>query len=706
MIIKSITPYILRLIPGLILSWLIICNVCGCAPSEIFFSKYAAVGGIFDCSKWDFTKEGPVELKGEWKFKMYENNSLYALPDFDDSQWDTIIIPNYWNVKHYKGDGIGWFRLRVIVNDSFWESNPAIYLQGANTAYELYCNGKKILYAGIAGISKETSVPSLKPKLQPLHIPHNPKEIVIAVKVSNFFHRGGGLNKSVVIGSFDGINKVLWQRDFSTTLILGIVLITFIYHIILFFGRRQDKTSLWFAIFCFSIFSHSFVIGNYLEKLFNGPDIYFIRFAVEYGSLGLGWASLTLYVYSLFPNEIRRAFVIFQTITGFIFICVPIFLPPQIFTKLIHVYNIFIFLTLIATFIILIIACVRKREDAILILSGYLLLMGCIINDILHNLFIIRTFFISEYGLAFFILFQSSVLSLRFSRAYKISEYLSENLNQEVIRKTEELSKKTQEALSARKETEETYKKLSLLYQQMSHEIHLAKIVHDRIIPKECDNYPGVKFTVYSKPFMEIGGDFYDIVQLKEGLIRLFLADATGHGISASLATILIKVEYDKLKELYTTPSEVLHRLNDIFSEYYKTLKMYLTSVIVDIDIKQNKIIYASAGHPDQIIIRGGNIYELSRTGPAIGISRTPGFKNRIVNFSVNDKMFLFTDGIFEEFNPLQFEDGYNDLKCFIQKYCNTDAKHTIYEIKKYLENNPLEIKQMDDELIIGIDFL
>lgn len=253
---------------------------------------------------------------------------------------------------------------------------------------------------------------SLKPQLQPLHIHHNPEEIVIAVKVSNFYHRGGGLNKSIVIGSFDSISKVLWERDFSATLILGILIITAIYHIILFFGRMKDKTSLWFSIFCFAVFSHSFVVGNYLEQIFSGQRIYFIRFAIEYASLGLGWSGLALYMYSLFPRETGKIFVFSLVATGVVFICVPIILPPQIFTKLISVFNLFLLLSLIGSFYVLIKASFRKREDALLILSGFIIFMISILNDMLHNLFIIRTAFISEYGLAF--LFCSNLLCYHF----------------------------------------------------------------------------------------------------------------------------------------------------------------------------------------------------------------------------------------------------------------------------------------------------
>ncbi|HOM86861.1 MAG TPA: 7TM-DISM domain-containing protein, partial [Spirochaetota bacterium] len=369
----------------------------GCSPTEVFFSSYSAQCGVFDCSTIDFTKEKPVELKGEWKYRMLEDSPAFARPDYDDSEWDYIIIPNYWNSEKFKGDGYGWYRLKVKVNKSFWETSPAIYVPGANTAYELYFNGNKFMCSGIVSIDEQSSSPCLKPQLKPLNCEKETEEFVIAVKVSNFFHRGGGLNKCIVIGPFESITQILWEHDFIKTVILGIIFIIAVYHLILWMGRRKDKTSFWFSIFCFAIFSHSFVIGNYLERIFYNSDVFFIRFSIEYGSLGLGWLSFTLYVCYLFPRESNRMFVIFQIITGIIFISIPMILPPKIFTNLIGAYNVILFTTMIGAFIILIAASIRRRDDALLIFIGYIVLMITVANDILHNLFIIRTFFMSEY---------------------------------------------------------------------------------------------------------------------------------------------------------------------------------------------------------------------------------------------------------------------------------------------------------------------
>ena len=676
----------------------------GCSQTEVFFSNYSAKSGVFDCSTIDFTKEKPVKLKGEWKYRMLEDNPAFARPDYDDSEWDYIIIPSYWNSEKFKGDGYGWYRLQVKVNKSFWETLPAIYVPGANTAYELYFNGNKFMCSGIVSIDEQSSSPCLRPQLKPLSCEKKSEEFVIAVKVSNFFHRGGGLNKCIVIGPFESITQILWEHDFIKTVILGIIFIIAVYHLILWMGRRKDKTSFWFSIFCFAIFSHSFVIGNYLERIFYDFNVFFIRFSIEYGSLGLGWLSFTLYVYYLFPRESSRVFVMFQIITGIIFISISVIFPPRIFTNVIHAYNAILFITIIGTFIILIAASKHRRDDALLICIGHVVLLITIVNDILHNLFIIRTFFMSEYGLALFILFQSSVLSLRFARAFKTTEYLSENLNVEVMKKTEELVSQTDKAISAQRDTEKTYKKLASLYDQISNEVYLAKTIHDRIIPKEIMHIPDVKIAVYNEPFMQIGGDVYDIAALPNKKTRVFLADATGHGISASLITILIKVEYDKLKDECETPAEVFKKLNTVFSNYYKTMKMFLTAIMVDIDGGNNKLLYASAGHPDQFLVMNSNIFELSRTGPAIGISKFSNYENKIIDITGNYKLYLFTDGIIEEFNTDYFGNQYKDLKHFILESGHLSVEQTVSLINEAIKMNASNIQHRDDKIFIGIE--
>jgi len=74
-----------------------------------------------------------------------------------------------------------------------------------------------------------------------------------------------------------------------------------------------------------------------------------------------------------------------------------------------------------------------------------------------------------------------------------------------------------------------------------------------------------LEFAVHYDPLLEIGGDLYDIYEYKDNRIRIFLADATGHGINASLNSIAIMSEYNLIKDSAMSPAEILSTLNQNF---------------------------------------------------------------------------------------------------------------------------------------------
>lgn len=354
----------------------------------------------------------------------------------------------------------------------------------------------------------------------------------------------------------------------------------------------------------------------------------------------------------------------------------------------------------------IIIAIFRKREDAIVVLLGFFVLMITVINDILHNHHVIQTFFMSQFGLGGFLFFQSVILSFRFARAYRTAEYLSQSLNAEVQKKTEELRLKTEAALSAKEETERSLKKIEVLNARMAKELELAKRVHDRIIPKEIISREYLSIHIESRPYMVVGGDYYDVADIEKNKTRIFLADAMGHGVSASLMTLLIKSEYDKIKYSTKNPVEIFLRLNEYFVENYKALKTFFTGIIIDVDVMNKRFVFSSAGHHDQFFISNGSIIPLCRTGRAIGISKESYYYAHELQYSNSDKLFLFTDGVFEEFNLNKEEFGIDRLEQFIRDHLGYDVKTFCNKLMAAVDGHVSEEQLNDDLTFIVIELL
>jgi len=231
---------------------------------------------------------------------------------------------------------------------------------------------------------------------------------------------------------------------------------------------------------------------------------------------------------------------------------------------------------------------------------------------------------------------------------------LYNNLEKKVDERTGELN-------HAYGELQDAYNKLQIKDRIISEDLNLAKKVQNSLLSSDVDKIDDLTFSVLYHPMSEVGGDFYDILLLRKHFVRIFIADATGHGVQAALLTMIIKSEYDKIRTL-TTPGALLEKLNNILVKNYSSLNLFLTSFVIDIDTSSNIIKYASAGHPASIMLQGESTLMLNAAGKMLGVIDDIQYETKVSPFGKNDKLFLFTDGAFEQFNTTNEEFGIDRL--------------------------------------------
>jgi serine phosphatase RsbU (regulator of sigma subunit) len=243
------------------------------------------------------------------------------------------------------------------------------------------------------------------------------------------------------------------------------------------------------------------------------------------------------------------------------------------------------------------------------------------------------------------------------------------------------------------------------LIKELNKDLSLARKIQIKLLPLNV-NYIE-PFQIYSKynPKDEVGGDIFDITKLENNKLRIMLADATGHGIQAALITMLIKSEYESIKGACSNPITVVEVLNYIFFTKYYQLNCIFSLIVVDLDPENEELTYCSAGHPDQILIQKNNLEVLKGTGKIIGVYENSVFNQLTYSFSNTDKLLLFTDGIYEEFNEKEEEYGEERLILYIQnnfhKQMSEFVDGIIESITKFINNKNIH----DDITIIGIDY-
>jgi two-component system, sensor histidine kinase ChiS len=157
----------------------------------------------------------------------------------------------------------------------------------------------------------------------------------------------------------------------------------------------------------------------------------------------------------------------------------------------------------------------------------------------------------------------------------------------------------------------------------------------------------GVDSHIHYEPLLRIGGDVYDLFQIRPGVVRIFCADATGHGIAASLNTVKILSEYSAVKDSIHTPEDVVTHLNKRFSAFFRDYQIIFSCVIADIDATTGSVTVSSAGHPDQFLISSdGGVRAIGKRGPIIGLYQDFLYYPEVLEMRRGDIFFVYTDGL------------------------------------------------------------
>ncbi|HNF15025.1 MAG TPA: PP2C family protein-serine/threonine phosphatase [Leptospiraceae bacterium] len=254
-------------------------------------------------------------------------------------------------------------------------------------------------------------------------------------------------------------------------------------------------------------------------------------------------------------------------------------------------------------------------------------------------------------------------------------------------------------AEKAEKEREKSEKLLTTIQK----ELQFAKRIQKKLLPNDMFTYDSLKIRSIYRPMAEVGGDLFDILNLGQGRIRIFLADATGHGVEAALVTMLIKSELEGIKTESESPAALLGTMNDIIHQKYSSLSLFFSCIAADIDLEKQRLIYASAGHPDQYFMSSDSVTALPKTGKLVGVLSSQVYEEKTLDFRPGNRVLLFTDGLFEEFNLHNEEYGEARILSILKENLREDFDTAVRLIEKDLEKFLNSAPIQDDITIIGI---
>jgi len=222
-------------------------------------------------------------------------------------------------------------------------------------------------------------------------------------------------------------------------------------------------------------------------------------------------------------------------------------------------------------------------------------------------------------------------------------------------------------------------KELQDKYISINRDLKLASKIQYSVMPIQY-RVEGFELASIYKPLTEVGGDIFSIDERGDGKIRIFLADATGHGVQAGLVTMLILSEYISQKSDFDSPGDLVSVLNEIFIQKFSDIKAIFPCLVLDWDRSTNQISYASAGQIPQFLVRQHEVFDLEKTGPIIGLKKGIQYPTKNLSILDGDTLLLFTDGLTEAFDVTR--SMYGDVR--LGKFIMTRSVDT-YSLNGYL---------------------
>ncbi|MFC1850746.1 SpoIIE family protein phosphatase [candidate division CSSED10-310 bacterium] len=240
--------------------------------------------------------------------------------------------------------------------------------------------------------------------------------------------------------------------------------------------------------------------------------------------------------------------------------------------------------------------------------------------------------------------------------------------------------------------------------ERMQKELEIAYQIQTSLFPQIFPDLPGLEIYARSIPAAEVGGDFYNFIQLEPKQMGVAIGDVIGKSIPAAL---YMSATYSILETLLhirknLSPQEVIITLNSIMCQKTKG-SHFVTFSYGILDLDQFTFTFSNAGHNYPVLLREGKCTELQCNGPALGMFDEDQFDSLSVSLLKGDYLIFFTDGMVEALDSNKVMYGFDRLTQTIIDFERTSASaqdlgaSILKEVQSHYKGSP----QFDDMTLL-----
>ncbi len=185
--------------------------------------------------------------------------------------------------------------------------------------------------------------------------------------------------------------------------------------------------------------------------------------------------------------------------------------------------------------------------------------------------------------------------------------------------------------------------------QRVEQDLELARNVQRAFLPAKYPDSTGYEFYHFYLPADQIGGDYYDYIELHDGRLAIIVADVVGHGVAAAMLMAKLSAEVRFLLANEANAAQAITKLNQRIADL--GVEKFVTLLCLILDPPTGKVEIVNAGHMAPLWLKAdGSVEEPGYETSGVPIGILDGFEYELATIEVahGDRLILYTDGINE----------------------------------------------------------
>lgn len=650
---------------------------------------------IFTSCTKSVTQTSKIDLHNSFYYlKGGADSSINQIQNRSDEFDNKLTFWGRHNLAKITGskDSYIWLKADFFIPDDLRGKDLGILIDYIHFAEKIWVNGT---YIGESGVMPNEKKLSERSSMYAVHYYTIPEAALNQKEINSVYIKVYAKGNAEISGkAFIAEKNVISQEASNSTFVHSRIYLVFVagpfaafvLFFVFFISRKKNKNQLYYLFamqnfFTVILFAYLASSEIPLYVSFGIPHITFVKITLCI-SIYFIVHFLSLFEIQYVAGSIQKSVMVVKYFLLFITVLPTIlvrdlqtlmsFTPFMIVSCVIQ-WGLGIFYTIKGLFI------KEQKKNAIILNIAFLPLYISIIIDLIIRIGFSYTElpYLTIFGHQIANLFFIVTLAGQMNKAVEKNEYLNKNLEREIEIQTVDIKFANE--------------RLEQEVNRSKQDLEMASLVQKKFLPPLEAEYKGWDVSILYEPLAKVSGDLYDYYNEEDKLHGFSLFDASGHGVAASLVTMLSKnIIFKSFRNALRTGcnvSSALIDINDTIISAKGNVENYLTGILVkfgEIEMDgTNSVQLASAGHPYPIwystekndieeLLPDVNHVQFGAIGiPEIDVS----FPDIEFTMKKGDVLVCYTDGLLESSNEDRVEFGWNRVADIVKEFHDLSAK-------------------------------